>query len=81
VEYVGPLPNDSFKFNLHRYTLGVNEMGLAQTGIKLARARSFRISDEDDGFASLTPEDYVALRLETLQAHYQAGAYTRPLFG
>ena len=53
---------------------GVNEMGLNHSQLMRARLRAFRVSAEDDAFAPLTPEDYVALRLEKLQRHYELQA-------
>jgi len=50
---------------------GVNEMGLSQAGVVSARRRAFLISEHDDAFSPLTPEDYVTLRLEKMQRYYE----------
>ena len=83
LKYDELVSNFAFNFNLRRCikeeddrlgSSGVNEMGLNHSQLMRARLRAFRVSAEDDAFAPLTPEDYVALRLEKLQRHYELQA-------
>ena len=67
-----PLSNFAFKFILCRYSTVVGEMCLSRDTLEAVRRSEFAVSEEDDGFATLSPDLYINFRLNTLIRDYAA---------